>query len=71
MRCWNPEIAGHFSFMKCSPEIESININGSTGTLSLKTYNGFPLISIEIKYTSMTISANIPETDISTGDETE
>lgn len=65
LRCMNPEISGHVNFVRCSQEIDSISIDGSTGRLSLNTYNGGPLASIDIKYSSITISANNPETNIS------
>ena len=71
IRCLNPDIAGHISFMKCFTEIDSININGSAGILSLNTYNRVPFVSIEIKYSSISISANIPETVISGVKDTE
>lgn len=71
MRCWYPEMDGHCSLMKCSPEIESISINGSTGTLSLNTYMGFPLVNVEIRFSSITISAVIPESVITAEKETE
>ena len=70
MRCWNPEISGHFNFMKCLPEIESININGSTGRLSLNTYNVAPSVNMEIKYSSIAIRANIPGSVTSVVEET-
>lgn len=71
MRCWNPEISSHCSIMKCCPEIESINVDGSKGTLSINTFNGGPLVNIEIQYSSIAISANIPESVISADKETE
>lgn len=71
LRCTNPEISGHVNCVHCSPEIDSINIDGSAGRLSLNTYNGVQGASIEIKYSSIAISANIPETVISVVKETE
>ena len=71
LRCMNPEISGHVNCMHCSQEIDSISIDGSTGRLSLNTYYGAPLASIEIKYSSIAISANIPEVVNSVVKETE
>ena len=65
LRCMTPEISGHINGMQCSPEIDIINIDGATGTLTLVIYDGFPRVSIEIKYSSISISSNIPETVIS------
>lgn len=62
LRCMNPEISGHINSMQCSPEFDIISIDGSMGTLSLVIYEGFPRVSIEIKYSSISINSNIPET---------
>ena len=65
LRCMNPRISGHIDHMQCSPEIDIINIDGSTGLLSLVIYEGYPSVSIEIKCSSISISSNIPGTVIS------
>lgn len=64
LRCMTPEISGHLNYMHCLPEIDSINIDGSTGTLFLDVYDGFPSFRIEIKYSSISITSHIPETAI-------
>ena len=63
LRCMNPEVSGHINSMKCSPEIDSINIDGSMGLLSLAFYEGYPSISIEIKYSSIAINAHVSGSD--------
>lgn len=65
LRCINPIISGHIHRLQCCPEIDSLTIDGSIESLFLVHYDGFPSGSIEIKYSSMSIIAHIPDTVIS------
>lgn len=62
LRCMNPRISGHIDNLQCSPEIDIINIDGCMGLLSLVIYEGYPKVSIEINFTSISINSHIPGT---------
>lgn len=65
LRCSNPKISGHINDMQCSLEIDSINIDDSKGVLSLVNDDGFPLVNLEIQYSSISIISNILEAVVS------